>query len=155
MIQAAKTSLTTMKRNIFMFAILNCILYIVFALSFKYLNLLHIWGLSMINFVVLTLVSLIQVRKWLRSYNSHVPFLQVFVTILFTGALSFVFFGAFVLIYSQVDPDLAQLFITHSENTGKLIAPIMLFFEGSGASIIIALIAAFYAGIYEDKKATA
>jgi hypothetical protein len=155
MLKAAKMSVATMKKSIFSFAIINAVIFIIFALSFKYLNLLHVWGLSMINYLSLTLISLYQVNRWIKMGKGYVPFLQAFFTILFTGACSFIIFGAFVLIYTLFDPYLPKLFITHAESTGKLVAPILLFFEGTGGSVIVALIASFYAARYEDGEVSA
>ena len=155
MLKAAKTSVTTMKRSIVRFAILNAAIFILLALAFKCLNLLHIWGLNMINYVILTFISLWQVHRWIKQSHGYIPFLEVFFTVIFTGALAFVFFGIFIFLYSLYDPYLASLYITHSDSAGKLIAPILLFFEGSGGSIIVAMIAAFYAARFEDGEASA
>ena len=152
MLKAAKISATTMQRSIFTFAVINCAFYILFALSFKFLNMLHIWGLNMINFFALGVISIFQVHNWIRKTGGYVPFLQAFFTVLFTGSVSFILFAFFILIYSLSDPYFAKLFITHTENTGRLIAPIVVFFEGTGGSIIIGLIASFYAARYEDQE---
>lgn len=150
MLKAAQLSFSTMRSSIFTFGAANAGIFILFAIAFKYLNLLHIWGLNMINYVVLTLLSLYQVNHWIKTGKGYVPFLQVFFTILFTGAVSFILFGAFILIYSLSDPLLAKMYITHADSAGRLVGPILLFFEGTGGSIIVGLIASFYAARYED-----
>lgn len=152
MLQAAKISATKMQKSIFKFAVIECAFYIAFALSFKFLNLLHIWGLSMVNYFVLAVISIFQVHSWIKRSGGYVPFLQAFFTALFTGSVSFVLFAIFILVYSFSDPYFAKLFITHTENTGRLIAPIVVFFEGTGASIIVGLISSFYAARYEDQE---
>ncbi len=41
-----------------------------------------------------------------------------------------------------------------SNSQNKMVAAMLVFFEGSGGSIIVALIAMFYAGRYQDGEAT-
>jgi len=155
MLKAAHLSFSAMRTSIFTFGAVNAGIFILLAIVFKYLNMLHIWGLDMINYVVLAFLSLYQVHHWIRTGRGYVPFLQAFFAILFTGAVAFILFGAFILIYSLFDPLLAKMYITHADSAGKLVGPILLFFEGTGGSIIVALIASFYAARYEDGEVPA
>ncbi len=150
MLKAAKISIAQAKKNIFVFAAINCLAYIISLLAFKYLNLLHIWGLRMADYLIFAIISIWQIRRWISRNHGYVPFLQAFFTILFTGAFSFLLFGAFLLIYSFSDPYLTGFFVTNTGQPGKLIPSIIVIFEGGGASIIVALIASFYAARYED-----
>lgn len=153
MLKAANISLERNKRSILVFGLINCAAYILLVLSFKYLGLLHVWGLRMCNYVVLTLVSIWQIRHWIKISGGYVPFLQAFFTALFTGACSFVFFGIFIFFYSFSDPYLAGLYIADPDTQTLLIPPMVLVLEGSGASIITGLIVMLYAGRFEDDEA--
>src|SRR5580693_9749395 len=113
MIKAARISFSKMKKNIFIFGVINCIVYIVLIMLFRFFNLLHIGGLSMIDYVTLCLISLYQIHRWIKQTGGYVPFLQVLCTIFFTGLLSFILLGGFIFAYSLVDPYLAELYFTH------------------------------------------
>jgi hypothetical protein len=153
MLKAANISLEQNKRSIIIFGLVNCVAYIILVLSFKYLSLLHIWGLRMANYVTLTFISIWQVRHWIKVSGGYVPFLQAFFTALFTGSFSFILFGAFIFFYSFSDPYLAALYITDPETQTRLIPPIVLVLEGTGASIIVALIVMLYASRFEEGEA--
>ena len=150
MLRSAKISISKMKREIFIYGLISGILYIVSLLSFKYLNLLHIRTLRIFNYVALTLISLYQVHHWIKKSGGYIPFLEVFFTVLFTGAFSFAILGIFIFIYSFSDPYLTELFIVSSNDHSKLVPAIVVFFEGSGASIIVSLIVMLYASKFEE-----
>ena len=153
MIKAARISLGKAKKSIFTFALINCVVYIVLVLTFKYANLLHIWGLRMSNYAALSLISILQVRQWIKANKGYLPFLEAFFTILFTGALASLFFGGFMLVYSLYDPYLATMYVTDPGLQSMVIPAIVLVLEGTGASIIVALIVMFYAGRFEEGEA--
>jgi hypothetical protein len=153
MLKAANISLEKNKRSILIFGLVNCLVYILLVLGFKYLGLLHIWGLRMANYVTLTLVSIWQVRHWIKVSGGYVPFLQAFFTALFTGSCSFILFGGFIFFYSFFDPYLAPLYITDPETQTRLIPSILVALEGSGASIVVALIVMLYASRFEEGEA--
>src|SRR6218665_2190936 len=153
MLKAANISLEKNKISILVFGLINCIAYIVLVLCFKYLGLLHIWGLRMANYVVLTLVSIWQVRHWIRESKGYVPFLQAFFSTIFTGVFFFILFGAFIFIYSFSDPYLAAMYIADPDTQAWLIPPVVLVLEGTGASIIVGLIVMLYASRFEDGEA--
>lgn len=149
MLHSEVLSVSRMKKEIVTFAILNCVLYIVFLLSFKYLNLLHVYGLRMINYLVFGVLSVIEIRRLVKLYGAPIPFLQSFFLILCTGALSFFLLGVFLLLYSFVDPMLNPFYATHY-NGIRLVPSVFIFFEGTGASIIIGLISMLYASQFES-----
>ncbi|MES2679067.1 MAG: hypothetical protein V4635_04245 [Bacteroidota bacterium] len=150
MLKAAIITDTATRKSLIIFAIANCILFIIAVISFKYLNLLHFWGLRITNYVIVTLISIYQVNRLIRNNGGYVPFLKAFVLTLFTGIFSFMLFAAFIYVYSFFDPYLAKMFITGSDDSNRLIPAMIVFFEGSGASIIVALIAMVYASRFED-----
>lgn len=153
MLKAAKISFKSARKSIFLFALVNCIIYITLALVFKYTNLLHVWGLRMSNYAVLIFVCILQVRHWTKARGGYVPFLEAFFTALFTGALASLMFGVFILIYSLFDPYLAGMYIADPGLQSLLIPPIILIFEGTGASIIVGLIVMLYASRFEEGEA--
>ena len=154
MLSQAKISFTKMKKNILMYGIINCALFIILFLSFKYLNFKDITGLRVINYLALTLVSLYQLHSLMKKRHGYIAFLDSFCLTFFTGTWAFMLFSAFIYIYSWCDPYLHELFIMDSTAQNKLVAAMLVFFEGSGGSIIIALIAMFYSGIYQDGEAS-
>jgi|ERR1700757_4678399 len=150
----AKISFSKMRKNILVFGIVNFAIYTVLFLLFKYLNFLNITSLWIVNYATLTLISLYQVHKLVKQSGGYVPFLQIFCIIFFTGSWSFILFGIFIFIYAWFDPYLNQLFDMDADSQSKLVSAILVVFEGSGASIIIALIAMFYSSRYEDGEVT-
>lgn len=152
-LRAAKISFASARKSILIFALINCSLYIVLALTFKYLNLLHVWGLRMSNYAVLIFVCIWQVRHWVKSRRGYVPFLEAFFTALFTGSLASVLFGAFIFVYSLSDPYLAPMYVADAGLQSLVIPPVMLVVEGAGASIIVALIVMLYASRFEEGEA--
>jgi hypothetical protein len=150
----AKISFSKIKKTVFVFGIVNFVVYVILFLVFKYLNFLNITSLWIVNYVTLTLISLYQVHKLVKQSGGYVPFLQTFCMIFFTGSWSFILFGIFIFIYAWFDPYLNQLFDMDADSQSRLVSAILVFFEGSGASIIIALIAMFYSSRYEDGEAT-
>src|SRR6185437_13115298 len=147
MLTEAKISFSKLKKNIFIFGIIDCVFFIILFFAFKYLNFKDITGLRVINYAALALISLYQIHKLIKQRNGYIPFLESFCLTFFTGSFSFLLFSAFIYIYSWCDPYLYELFIMDSTSQNKLVAAILVFFEGSGGSIIIALIAMFYAEI--------
>jgi hypothetical protein len=154
MLSKAKISFSKLKKNIFLFGIINCAVYIILFLAFKYLNFKNITSLRVVNYVALILVSLFQIHNLIKRKNGYIPFLESFGLIFFTGTWSFMLFSAFIYIYSWCDPYLHELFIMDSSSQNKLVAAMLVFFEGSGGSLIIALITMFYSGMYEDGEAS-
>lgn len=154
MLSKAKISFSKLKKNIFLFGIINCAIFIVLFLSFKYLNFRDITGLRLINYFALTIISLYQIHRLVKLKHGYIPFLNTFCLIFFTGTWAFMLFSAFIYVYSWLDPYLHELFIMDSNSQNKLVAAMLVFFEGSGGSIIIALIAMFYAGRYQDGEAS-
>jgi len=154
MLKAAKISLPKMASNIVLFAGINFVVYVALFLSLKYMNVLNLSGFLMLNYVTLAFVSLYQIHALIKKNQAYIPFLESFVLIFLTGTLSFMFFSIYIFIYSWLDPLLYELFIMDSGDQNKLIAAMLIFFEGSGASIVIGLIAMFYSGRYQDDEAS-
>ncbi|MCW3076751.1 MAG: hypothetical protein JWO32_1360 [Bacteroidetes bacterium] len=129
---------------------ISCVLYIVFMLIMKLVGLLEVTELRMVNYVILCLVCLYEIRKWIKRREAYVPFLQVFATAFFTGLWSFFLFSVFLFIYSRFDFQLNELFMKHPMGVFKNVPSIMIFFEGSAASIIVGLITMQYFRRYEE-----
>ncbi len=124
------------------------ILYIIFLLSMKMAGLLYITELRIFNYVMLGLVCFYQIKKWIRK-DTYVPFLRVFSTVLLTGLLSFFLFSIFTFFYSKADKEMSQLF--QAAVPASLTIPhIVVFFEGTAASIIAGFIAMQYFRRFEE-----
>jgi hypothetical protein len=139
-----------MRNNILLYAAICAIFYTAFLLIMKSLNMLEASGFRIVNYILLWLISFIQVKKRINDRHAYVPFLQVFCTVFFTGTLSFIFFSAFLFIYALSDPLITKLLI-NNQHAVILSAPsVIILFEGTGASIIIALINMVYFTRYEE-----
>lgn len=154
MLSEAKISFSKLKKNIFIFGIINCAFFIILFFAFKYLNFVNITNLRVVNYAALALISVYQIHRLIKQRNGYIPFLESFLLTFCTGTWAFILFSAFIYIYSWCDPYLHELFIMDSNAQNKLVAAMLVFFEGSGGSIIIALIAMFYAGMYQDGEAS-
>lgn len=152
MLRAAKISFAKAKSNIFLFAAINCISYILFMMIVKYTGLLHVTGLRTINYVILAFFSIWQVRRLVKRFNGYIPFLEALTITFITGTLSFFMFSIFIFGYSFFDPYLNSMFIMDVGNMGRLVPPLLVFFEGSGISIIIGLIVMEYAARFLKKE---
>ncbi len=148
-----KISLPTTKKKIVVFGLLNCGVYIILFMSFKYFNLLHFSGLRMLNYITLFLISLYEINRWVKQIGTYIPSLYAFSTIFFTGALSFFFFTGFIFTYSLFNADVTELYF---DTYGKInsSSSVLIFFEGLAGSMIVALIAMMYSDRYEDGEAT-
>ncbi|MBL7933295.1 MAG: hypothetical protein JNL60_15420 [Bacteroidia bacterium] len=150
MLKTTRTSFQKAKRNIILFALINCACYVVFMLIVKYTNLLHVAGMRTINYAILAILSIVQVKS-LAKQEIHFPFLEVFSVTIVTGTISFFLFSIFLFFYSFFDPYLNNLYIMDIEYTPRLAPPLLMFFEGSGISVIIGLITMEYAGWQREK----
>lgn len=139
-----------MRSSILTYAGIACVTYIVFLLLMKMFNLMHITELRMVNYVLLCLLCIYQIKRWVNKTGSYIPFLQVFCTALFTGILSFMFFCAFLFVYTKFDTELNELFVQNAPETFRFLPSIVIFFEGSAASIIVALINLQFFRRYEE-----
>ena len=149
MIKRSKIIFPKMKTKIFVFGTLNCVVYIILFMSFRYFNLLHYSGLRMLNYVTFFILSLYQINRWVKQIGAYVPSLQAFVVVFFTGAWSFLLFTCFIFACSLFDPYITELYFNMY---GKLnsSSSFLIFLEGLAGSIIIAMIAMMYSDRYED-----
>ena len=154
MLRAAKISLTRMRNSILNFGITACLLYIAFLLLMKMLNLMRVTELRMVNYVILCVVCLYQLKRWVNKEEAFVPFLTVFFTSLFTGIFSFLLFSAFLFVYTRFDAELNELFIQNTPVSFSFLPTAIILFEGSAASIVVALINLQYFRRYEEGEAS-
>src|SRR5688572_2994587 len=103
MLRTTRTSFEKAKRNIILFALITCACYVIFMLVVKYTGLLHISGLRMVNYAILGILSIFQVKSLARQ-ELHFPFLEVFSVTIVTGTISFFLFSIFLFFYSFFDP---------------------------------------------------
>ena len=152
MTETTKSSSSFSKRKIFIYGILNCVVYIILFMVFRCSNLMHFSGLRMLNYVSLFLISLYQINRWVKQIGTYIPSLQAFSAIFFTGSWSFMLFGGFIFAYSLFDPYLTE---SYFNTYGKLHSwsALLIFFEGVAGSVIIAMVAMMYSDRYEDGEA--
>jgi uncharacterized BrkB/YihY/UPF0761 family membrane protein len=115
-------------------------------------NVLHVTGLKMINYVSFCLIGLYQIKKIAQDGEMRFSFLKGFSLIFFTGIFSFLLFAIFIFIFSQIDSSLNNVYFHFAEGDQQITPFILVFFKGSAASIIIALIVAIYSEKFSDKK---
>jgi hypothetical protein len=88
----------------------------------------------------------------MKRIGSNVPFLQVFFMAFATGICSFVFFSAFLFVYTRFDPQLSSLFAQSSIGSPLATPSAIILIEGSGVSIIIALVIMLFFSQYDEDK---
>jgi len=143
-----------MKKNILVFSIINFVIYVLLFILFRSLNLLHLSGLRMLNYVTLGIVSCYQIDRWTKRGGPYLPFLKAFLRASITGTISFIFFAIFIFIYAKTDPYFTSLYFDDSHTTNKFIPFIIIFFEGSAGSVIVGLIVGIYSEKYTAKPST-
>lgn len=137
-------------RSVLVHGGISCVFYIIFMLVMKLVGLLEVTELRMVNYVILCLVCMYEIRKWVKEREVYVPFLQVFGTAFFTGLWSFFLFSIFLFVYAKFDPQLTELFAHQPMVVFSNFPSIMIFFEGSAVSIIVALINLQYFRRFEE-----
>jgi hypothetical protein len=147
--------MSKVRTTVLIYGTICCVLYIIFLLLMKAVGLMHVTELRMVNYVILCLMCLFEIRKWIRTRHTYVPFLQVFATAFFTGLWSFLLFSAFCYVYSNYDEELRRLFFENTYGVFPNVPSIVLFFEGSAASIIVAFINMQYFRRYEEGEKSA
>ncbi|MGZ3866310.1 MAG: hypothetical protein ACXVOH_07130 [Bacteroidia bacterium] len=138
------------RKSIFFTGLTCCLLYIVFLLSMQQLNLLHVTELRAVNYLILFVACIMQIRHWMKKYATYVPFLQVLSSSLFTGIWSFALYCIFLSIYTRYNTYLGGLFVEHSRGFTGDFPSVIVLFEGAGVSIIIAFINMQYFRRYEE-----
>lgn len=152
MLKTAKITFARARKNILFFAFLNAFCFIAFMMFVKYFNLLHITGLRTVNYVFLTVFSFVQIKRLMKLGHGYLPFLETLCIPFITGTLSFFFFAVFLFFYSFIDPFLISLFVIDIDYLDRLVPSFLVFFEGSGISIIIGLIMMEYADLLAEKE---
>lgn len=138
------------RRGIFVVGSLCGLSYIGFFLLMSAFGLMHVTELRAFNYLVLLGASFLMLRKWIRDSHHYVPFLKVFSTTFFTGMWSFIILSAFLIIYSQYNTELHDLFILKTQGTFTTFPQFVVLFEGAGASMVAALLMMQYFRRYED-----
>jgi hypothetical protein len=143
-------SLAKIRSTVLVYGSVCCLLYITFLMAMKLVGLMHVTELRFVNYVILCLVGLYEIRRWIRQRHTYVPFLQVIGTVFFTGLWSFLLFSIFLYVYSRFDMELNELFVKNTLGYFAAMPSIVIFFEGSAASIIVAFINMQYYRRYEE-----
>jgi len=145
-----EVSLSRMRTSVLVYGTVCCALYIVFLLVMKIFGFMQVTELRMVNYVILCLVSFYQIKRMIKQSHTYVPFLGVYGTVLFTGTWSFFLFSVFLLVYSRFNIELSDLFMKATHGYFSVMPSIVIFFEGTAASIIVALINMQYFRRYEE-----
>jgi hypothetical protein len=139
-----------MRNSVLLFGAIGCACYIVFMLIMRAANLLHVTELRWVNYVILCLLCIVEIKRWVTRTGKFVPFLQVFSVSFFTGIFSFLLFSIFIDIYSAFDPQMKQILAENVPHAFEYLPSTVLFLEGSAISIITALICLQYFRRYEE-----
>ena len=140
MLKESHISIGKAKRKIFIYGILNFVLYITLFLFLGWFNLLHFSGLRMLNYVTLFFISIYQIRHWIKETGGYIPSLQAFAIVFLTGTWSFMLLGGFVYAYSFSDPYITELYFNTYGKLSASISSFLIFFEGSSGSLIVGLV---------------
>ena len=151
MLKVVKASFLKIRKNIFFFGLINCAAYMI--LSFKLFNMRQMSGMSiLLNNVILCCISFYQIKRWVEKTGTALSFLRAFSLVAFTGIWSFLLFGIFLIVYSNIDPVFIQLYITNTYETIRFTPIILIVFEGAAGSVIVGLIAMMYSDRYADNE---
>jgi hypothetical protein len=131
----------------FKYGIIGGVCYILIFFLFKILGLIETLELSFLNFIVLFVVcykALNNFKEEATRVHGKMNYLQGYATSFFTSVISFGFLAVFMFFYlSYIDQNFMN-FIETKDIAGLNMTPasisIILFFEGGGIGIIIALI---------------
>lgn len=139
------------RNNSIIYGFICTIAYIIVFFVERILNVLHITGIEMINYVILCFICFHQTKqRFIRQ--GYLSFLKTFGITFFTGTISFFLFAVFIYVYSRINPMIHEIYLHIPEKQQDLTPLTLIFFEGSAASIIIALIVALYAEKLKGKK---
>jgi hypothetical protein len=147
----ARLSTAQFQRNVFLFGIINCLVYAAILVVFRLIHSRILPSLLvLIDCVVLWIISHIQIKRLAKTYTESLKFLRSFSLVFFTGALGFLLFGGFILLYSLLDKGLAALLTNAGE---QLLTPVIVIVsEGGGRSVVVALICMMYADQFYDHE---
>jgi hypothetical protein len=149
-LKPASISLTRMRNSVLVYGTICSAIYIAFLLVMKLFGLMHITELRFVNYVILCMVGLYQIKQWIKQTGAYVPFLQVLATVFFTGVWSFILFSVFLFAYTRYDAELADLFVQRTRGVFPVVPSIVILFEGAASSIIVAFINMQYFRRYEE-----
>ena len=139
-----------MKKNILTYGAICCAAYIAFLLLMKAANLMQVTQLRLVNYLFLFLVCMHQIKSHMNVTGTFVPFLKVFGITFFTGVWSFLLYSLFLFVYSRFDTKLTELFVVHTPAYLKDVPSVVILFEGSAVSIMVAFITMQYFRRYEE-----
>ncbi len=151
--QEATISAISLRNTILKNGFICCILYIVFLLLMKVLGLLHVTELRMVNYVIFATVGFYEISHLIKKQHAYLSFLNVLITVFFTGLFSFLLFSIFTYFYSKFDSEMADLLLKNTQNFISSMPSIVILLEGSAASIIVAFICMQYFRKFEEGEA--
>lgn len=117
---------------------------IVYFIIMKFLGLLHVVELRMLNLVILVAGVFFALRKFKRTHEDHLNYFRGLVTGVAASAIGSVGFAAFFFVYvSFIDTELMQ-FIIENEPMGRFLNPYISAFivalEGVFSGLLVTFI---------------
>ena len=117
---------------------------IVYFIIMKFLGLLHVVELRMLNLVILVGGVFFALRKFKRTHEDHLNYFRGLVTGVATSAIGSIGFAAFFFVYvSFIDKELMQ-FIIENEPMGRFLNPYISAFivalEGAFSGLLVTFI---------------
>ena len=146
----AKVSTIQLRNIIFKFGFISCSFYIIFLLLMKMFGLMHVTELRAVNYLILGAVGFYEIGQVVKKEHAYVSFLTVLSVVFFTGLFSFFLFSIFTFVYSKFDSEMAELLLKSTQNFITSMPSIVIMFEGSAASIIVAFICMQYFRKFEE-----
>lgn len=140
------------RNGIFVVGSLCGLSYIGFFLLMRELGLMHVTELRVFNYIVLVGAVFVMLRKWVMETHHYIPFLKVVGAAFFTGLWSFIVFSLFLVIWTNYDYELYNLFLKKTHGTFDTWPEFVVLFEGAGASIVTAFFMMQYFRRYEDGR---
>ncbi len=137
------------------YGLIGSVIYAGYFLLMRLVGLAHITELRFFNYIAMCIVSFFALKQATVINGRQPKFFLEMAIIFLTSTLSFVFFGAFIYVYSIVDPFIIDTFTEMYPGSlafGKFSAPMFIASEGIGLSSVAALGITFFFRWYKEKK---
>jgi hypothetical protein len=138
--------------SILLFAAIACVEYILLLVLMQQLGLVQIVELRMINYVLLSLTTIYEVKRLMKQNGGYFRFLKVLMITMLTGSVSFALFSLYLFAYSYFDKAFFEMLQKHSPGAIRSIPALIVLFEGIGVSVIVGFINMQYFLRYETPE---
>lgn len=150
--QHSDISLRELQFSIIRYGIINAIGFFLVMIVLRFLIRNAAGLLVALNCLQLCLLSFYQLRRIAVDRGRTMKALRAFSMVFFTGCLAFVLLSGMMIVYSYLDPGIANLIMGGALNQSRLVPVLIVGSEGVGGSIIIALLATFYSNRFDERK---